>query len=182
MVEMMQNLTATLAVVAGVGAVLLVVARAAAGMFPFASRLGGAVIAARAPLTFAVAAVATAGSLYFSEVAGYIPCRLCWFQRIAMYPISVVALVALIRRDRGARWYVLPLAVIGAAVSAYHVMIEWGWLNDSESCALFGPSCADVWFEAFGFVTLALMAFAGFVSIIVLNTVSFGPVDPQETP
>ena len=178
----MQNVTALLAIVAGVGALLIVIARVAASRVPAAAAAGRAVIALRAPLTLAVAAVATAGSLYFSESAGYVPCRLCWFQRIAMYPIAVVALVALLRRDRAARWYLLPMAIIGAAISAYHVLIEWGWLNDSESCALFGPSCADVWFEAFGFVTLALMALAGFGSIIVLNTVSFDSVDPQESP
>ena len=178
----MQDTTALLAFVAGGGALLIIVARALAGSNPAAASAGRAVIAMRAPLTFAVAAVATAGSLYFSESAGYVPCRLCWFQRIAMYPIAVVALVALLRRDREARWYILPLAVVGAAISAYHVLIEWGWLDDSESCVLFGPSCADVWFEAFGFVTLALMALAGFVSIIVLNTVSFGSVDPEESP
>ena len=176
----MQNLTALLAFVAGGGAVLVLLARILAPRVRTAVVAGRAVVAMRAPLTFAVAAVATAGSLYFSESAGYVPCRLCWFQRIAMYPIAVVALVALMRRDRGARWYIVPLAAIGAVVSAYHVMIERGWLEDSEACELFGPSCADVWFEAFGFVTLAWMALAGFVSIIVLNTVSFDSVDSQE--
>ena len=65
-------------------------------------------------LAFLVAATATAGSLYFSEVADYVPCQLCWFQRIAMYPLAVVLLVAAIRRDRSVRWYVGPLAAIGA--------------------------------------------------------------------
>lgn len=176
----MQTVTALLAIVAAGGALLVVLARLTATRVPTAATVGRAVIALRAPLTFAVAAVATAGSLYFSESAGYVPCRLCWFQRIAMYPIAVVALVALLRRDRAARWYILPMAVVGAAISTYHVLIEWGWVNDSESCALFGPSCAAVWFEAFGFMTLALMALAGFVSIIVLNTVSFDSVDPEE--
>ena len=176
----MQNLTSILAFVAAGGALLILIARLLAARVPFAATICRTVLAARAPLTFAIAAVATAGSLYFSESAGYVPCRLCWFQRIAMYPIAVIALVALLRRDRAARWYIVPLAVIGVAISTYHVLIEWGWLNDSEACALFGPSCADVWFEAFGFVTLALMALAGFLSIIVLNTVSFDSVDPGE--
>jgi disulfide bond formation protein DsbB len=180
MVEAMENLTAVLAVIAVVGSALIIVAKLLAPAVPAAAAAGRAVIGLRAQLTFAVAAVATAGSLYFSESAGYVPCRLCWFQRVAMYPIAVIALVALIRRDREARWYILPLAVIGALISSYHVLIEWGWVNDSESCALFGPSCADVWFESFGFVTLALMAWAGFVSIIVLNTVSFDAVDSEE--
>ena len=169
----MHVITALLALVAATGSVLLVVARLAGDRLPVAWSIGRAVTGRRAEITFAIAVVATAGSLYFSEVANYVPCRLCWFQRIAMYPMAVVALVGLIRRDAAARWYLLPLAAVGGAVSAYHSMIEQGWLADSESCGLVGPSCADVWFRAFGFMTLALMALAGFVSIIVLNTISF---------
>lgn len=177
----METLTAVLALVAGGGAVLIVVARVLAPSVPVAAAAGRAVVALKAPLTLAVAAVATAGSLYFSESVGFVPCRLCWFQRIAMYPIAAVALVALVRRDRAAHWYIVPMAVIGAGISAYHVAIEQGWVNDSGSCLAFGPSCADIWFEAFGFITLALMAFAGFVSIIVLNTVSFDTAEMKET-
>lgn len=169
----MELVTSVLALVAGVGAVLIVVARLLAGRVPVAGRLGAAVSARREWLTLAVAGIATLGSLYFSEVADYVPCRLCWFQRIAMYPIALIALVALIRKDPGARWYTVPLAVIGTGISSYHYLIERGVLSDTESCALFGPSCADVWFEEFGFVTLAFMALAGFVAIVVLNTVSF---------
>lgn len=180
MVDTVEWATSILALIAGIGAVAILVARVLASRVPVAAAAGRAVVAMRAPLTFAVAAVAMAGSLYFSESAGYVPCRLCWFQRIAMYPIAVVALVALVRRDRTARWYMLPMATIGAAISLYHWLIERGVLNDSESCVLFGPSCADVWFEMFGFVTLAFMALAGFVSIIVLNTVSFPPADSRQ--
>ena len=53
------------------------------------------------------------------------PCRLCWFQRIAMYPLAVILLVAAIRRDRGVRWYAIPLAALGACVSIYHYLVEW---------------------------------------------------------
>ena len=134
------------------------------------------------PLTLAVGAVSMFGSLYFSEIADYVPCRLCWFQRIAMYPIALVAFVALRRRDAAARWYVVPMAVAGAGVSSYHYLIERGVLNDSDSCALFGPSCADIWFEEFGFVTLAFMALAGFVAIIVVNTVSFPSAGHRAAP
>ncbi|NDE79574.1 MAG: disulfide bond formation protein B, partial [Actinobacteria bacterium] len=55
-------------------------------------------------LAWLVAAVATAGSLYFSEIADYVPCRLCWFQRVCMYPLAGILLVAAIRRDRNVRW------------------------------------------------------------------------------
>ncbi|MEO6653949.1 MAG: disulfide bond formation protein B [Ilumatobacteraceae bacterium] len=180
MVDAVQVVTAVLALNAAAGSLLIVVARVVDGRLPFARSIGRALIARRVELTLAVASVATAGSLYFSEVAEYIPCRLCWFQRIAMYPIAVIALVGLLRHDRDARWYVLPLATIGAGVSSYHSMIEQGWLSDSESCSLFGPSCADVWFRTFGFMTLALMALAGFVSIIVLNTISFDSANTDQ--
>jgi len=174
-VETVQFVTSLLALVAAFGAVGIIVAKLVGRWLPWAQSAGRAVTGARRELTFAIAAVSLVGSLYFSESAGYIPCRLCWFQRIAMYPIALVGLVALLRRDRASHWYVVPFAVIGGAISLYHYLIERGVIADSESCALFGPSCADVWFETFGFVTLAFMALAGFVSIIVLNTVSFPP-------
>ena len=178
----MQTLTSVLAILAGAGAVLIVVARLLAPRSALAARLGRQVVGARRPLTLAVAGVALLGSLYFSEIADYVPCRLCWFQRIAMYPIALVALVALVRRDAGARWYFLPMAVIGAGISTYHYLIEWGVLADSETCDLFGPPCSAVWYREFGFVTLAFAALAGFVAIIVLNTVSFDSVaTPQES-
>lgn len=179
MVRTMEAVTAVLALIAGAGALLLVISRVLAGRSAVAARLGATVAGARRPLTFAVAAVAMAGSLYFSEVADYLPCRLCWFQRIAMYPIALVALVSMLRRE-DARWYVVPMAAIGASISTYHYLIEWGVLADSESCVLFGPACADVWFREFGFVSLAFMALAGFVAVIVLNTVSFESVRTEE--
>lgn len=123
-------------------------------------------------IAFLVAAVAMAGSLYFSESAHFAPCRLCWFQRIAMYPLAVILLVAALRRDRSARWYVVPVAAIGACISLYHYIIEWRPELEVGSCAAFGPSCSDVYFREFGFVTLSFMALCGFVAIIVLNTMA----------
>jgi disulfide bond formation protein DsbB len=173
MEETMQSVTAGLAIVAGFGALALVVARLLAPAVPAAGLLGARIVSWRAPLTLLVAAVATAGSLYFSEVVHYVPCRLCWFQRVAMYPITVIALVGLLRRDRGARWYLLPLAAIGLLISSYHYLIEWKPALDTGACALFGPACSDIWFRSFGFVTLAFMALCGFAFIIVVNLIRF---------
>jgi disulfide bond formation protein DsbB len=116
-----------------------------------------------------LAPIATIGSLYFSEVAGFVPCRLCWFQRIAMYPLAPILLVAAVRRDRLVGWYVIPLAVTGAGVAGYHSLIEWRPSLEGGACSAFGPSCADIWFREFGFVTLAFMALVGFLSIIVFT-------------
>lgn len=181
MVEAMQLVTAVCALLAGAGAVLLVVARLLASRMPSAARFGRAVVAARTPLTLLVAGAATLGSLYFSEFADYVPCRLCWFQRIAMYPIALVALVAVLRRDRDARWYILPMAAAGIAVSTWHYLLEWNPTWEGEACGLVGPACSVLWFRTFDFVSLALMALCGFAAIIVVNVVSFGPSADEPT-
>ena len=95
------------------------------------------------------------------------PCQLCWYQRIAMYPLAPVLLVAALRRDRAVRWYVGPIAAIGAVISTYHYLVEWRPSLDGGVCGI-GPSCADIWFRELGFATLAFMALSGFIAILVL--------------
>ena len=75
-------------------------------------------------LAWLVALVATAGSLYYSEVANFIPCPLCWYERIAMYPLAVVLLVAALTRDRRGVLYTAALPVVGAAIAIWHVYLE----------------------------------------------------------
>jgi disulfide bond formation protein DsbB len=172
--ETAQLFFSLLAIAAGLGSIVYL------GLW-IASRLGsdgaadiGRSVADAAPwLAFVVAATATLGSLYFSEVAHFIPCRLCWFQRIAMYPLSAVLLVGAIRRDPGLRWYVGPIALVGAGVAAYHTLLEWKPELDTGACELSGPSCTDVWFEEFGFVTLATMSLIGFLTILLLMFLRF---------
>jgi disulfide bond formation protein DsbB len=172
--------TSILALVALAGAVLLVIARLLAPRVPLAATAGAAVADAAPWLAFLVAGTAMAGSLYFSEVADYVPCKLCWYQRIAMYPLAVILLIAAIRRDRSARWYVVPICIAGAAVSSYHYLLEWKPSLEGGACSAVGPACADIWFRELGFVTLAFMALAGFFSIIVLSLVTFPPPDGGE--
>jgi disulfide bond formation protein DsbB len=120
------------------------------------------------PLAFVVALTCMLGSLYFSQIADFTPCNLCWYQRIAMYPLSVLLLVAVIRRDRDIRFYVVPLAVIGAAISLYHFLVErFPSLEASGVCTLAVP-CTQVWFRRFGFITLPFMALSGFLLIVSL--------------
>jgi disulfide bond formation protein DsbB len=172
-VDTVEIFTSMLALVALAGAVLLVVARLLASVFPVAGEAGSAVAGAGPWLAFLVAGGATAGSLYFSEVADYVPCRLCWFQRTAMYPLSVILLVAAIRHDRAARFYVVPIAAVGALVSSYHYLLEWKPSLEGGACSAVGPACADIWFRELGFVTLAFMALACFITIIVFSLVTF---------
>ena len=175
----MQVITAVLALLAAALAVSTVAARLLAGRVRMAARIVSAIGAQRNAITLAIGATATAGSLYFSEVAHYIPCRLCWFQRVAMYPIGVLALVGLLRRDRGARWYVVPFAAVGLPISVYHYLIEWKPGLDTGGCALFGPACTDIWFRTFGFATLAFMALCGFAAVLAVNLIA---PNPREVP
>jgi disulfide bond formation protein DsbB len=119
------------------------------------------------PLAAAIATVASAGSLYLSEVAGYIPCTLCWYQRIAMYPLVVILGVASWRRDREVWRTALPLAIIGSIIAVWHILIErnptWGGVCDPNA------PCSLLWVEEFGFLTLPTMALIGFVAIGVLS-------------
>ena len=172
--ETAQLFFALLTFVAAGGTIGIVVLRiAAAAGSDGAARVGAMISEEGVHLAFIVAAASTLGSLYFSEVAEFVPCRLCWFQRIAMYPLSVVLLVGAIRRDAAVRWYAGPLAVIGAIIAGYHTLIEWRPELDTGTCDLSGPSCTAVWFREFGFVSLALMSLVGFLTILALLFVRF---------
>jgi disulfide bond formation protein DsbB len=118
-------------------------------------------------LAFIVAAVATGGSLYLSEVAHFTPCRLCWFQRAAMYPLVPVLAVAAWRRATNVRRLAIPLAAIGATISAYHVLVERFPTLESDVCDPTNP-CTAIWFERFGYLTIPAMALSAFALIITL--------------
>jgi disulfide bond formation protein DsbB len=114
-----------------------------------------------------VAAVATIGSLVYSEVVHFVPCRLCWFQRIFMYPLAIVLLVGAIRKDLAAKFYALPLALLGLATSIYHYIVEIYPSLEGGSCDPLNP-CSARHVEVFGFVSIPFMAGAGFTLIAVL--------------
>jgi disulfide bond formation protein DsbB len=118
-------------------------------------------------LAFAVAATATAGSLYFSEVAHFPPCELCWYQRIAMYPLVPLLGIAAWRRDTAIRPYATVLAALGAAVSAYHVLLERFPTLASSGCDPTNP-CTLIWVRRFGYLTIPAMALTAFLLILVL--------------
>ena len=127
-----------------------------------------------------VAGAATAGSLIYSEVYLFEPCRLCWYQRIAMYPLVVILGIAAVRGDVSVRRYVAPIAVIGAAISIWHIGVERLPGLPSGSCSISAP-CDLIWVERFGFVTIPVMALAGFLAILTLLLVYAGRGDDTET-
>jgi disulfide bond formation protein DsbB len=115
---------------------------------------------------FVVAAVATGGSLFLSEVAGFIPCELCWYQRICMYPLSILTLFAAVHGDYRIARYVLPLPVVGACVSIFHLLVENHVVATPQGCQL-GAGCAVKWINYFGYMTIPTLALTAFVLLIV---------------
>jgi disulfide bond formation protein DsbB len=123
---------------------------------------------------FLVAAIATGGSLYFSQVANFVPCELCWFQRICMYPLSIVLLLAALAGDFRVARYLLPLPIVGAGVSIYHLLVENKVVGQTSQCLASAPGgCATKWINEFGYMTiptLALTAFLLLIGFLVLAT------------
>jgi disulfide bond formation protein DsbB len=119
------------------------------------------------PLAALVAAGAMGGSLYFSEVADFIPCELCWFQRIAMYPLAVVLTLAAVRRDRAILPYAATLAGAGLLISLYHVQLQ-AFPDQGSFCELANP-CSESWVEALGFMTIPQMAAIAFALVLALT-------------
>jgi len=115
-------------------------------------------------LVFLVSSIATAGSLFFSEIAGFSPCELCWYQRICMYPLTIITLLAALANDRRMARYLLPLPLVGAGVSIYHLLVENGVVEQAKACLLSAPGgCATKWINEFGYVTIPTLALTGFV-------------------
>jgi disulfide bond formation protein DsbB len=118
-------------------------------------------------LVFLIALVSMLGSLYYSEIVGYPPCSLCWYQRIAMYPLVVIMGIAAWKGDSAIRRYVVPIMVIGGVLALYQYII--GYVPDAEilGCTL-DVSCTERYIWEFGFVDFPFMSFVGFSLMIAL--------------
>jgi disulfide bond formation protein DsbB len=128
------------------------------------------------------ALVATLGSLFFSEVSQFIPCRLCWFQRIGMYPLAALLLIAAIRRDyRGGALYGLPCAVFGALVAIYHIYIEYHPEAETAGCKI-GAPCTTKWIDKLGYITIPVLALTAFLTIITLLSMALSHSRSRSAP
>ncbi|MDO8770805.1 MAG: disulfide bond formation protein B [Burkholderiaceae bacterium] len=110
----------------------------------------------------------TLGSLFFSEVMQLQPCLLCWYQRIAMFPLVLVLGIGLYRQDSGSVLYGLALAAVGWAVAGYHLLLYSGWIPENLQPCSKGLSCADVDLRLVGFLTIPLMSLLAFSMIVGL--------------
>jgi disulfide bond formation protein DsbB len=121
-----------------------------------------------AHVAWAQTIIATSGSLVFSEVMGYVPCALCWYQRILMYPLVIIIAVGILNLDDGVRKYVLPLSFIGYVIAFYHNFLYFGFVTEETlNVCTTGVSCTTRWFEWFGFISIPQLSLIAFTVVIL---------------
>ncbi|MGG3449970.1 disulfide oxidoreductase [Domibacillus aminovorans] len=114
-----------------------------------------------------VAVIATLGSLYFSEIKEFVPCELCWIQRIFMYPLAIILGIAAFNNEMNMKKYVLPLSIIGGSISFYHYLVQKvPGFAEIKPCVQ-GVPCNIQYINWFGFVTIPFLALTAFTLISI---------------
>ncbi|MCO4793376.1 MAG: disulfide bond formation protein B [Bacteriovoracaceae bacterium] len=113
-----------------------------------------------------IAAISALGSLFFSEVMEFPPCVLCWYQRIAMYPLVFILLVGSFKPARVTFSFALPLVITGWIIALYHNLLHYEIVPETASPCLEGVSCSTVYINWFGFITIPMLSFISFSIIL----------------
>lgn len=122
-------------------------------------------------VAWVIALVAVVGSLYFSEVRGFAPCVLCWYQRIAIYPLIVLLPIGILKKDPRIADYVLSLTVVGLLISIFQNLLYYKVIPESISPCTAGVSCTTKYVEYFGFISIPLLSFIALASITYVMVV-----------
>lgn len=122
------------------------------------------------PFALTVSLVATLGSLFYSEVLGFEPCKLCWFQRILMYPQPVLYLVAHLKKKKDVYLYTLPLSIIGIVIASYHYLLQRG-MSPLTPCGTVGysVSCSTTFVMEYGYITIPMQSLTAFLLLFFLG-------------
>jgi disulfide bond formation protein DsbB len=125
--------------------------------------------------------IAMLGSLYFSEVMGFVPCDLCWYQRILMYPLTIILAAGLLLRDRHLPKIVLPLSSLGVLIALYHYLLEkTDWFDAIQVCRN-GVACTTLWINWLGFITIPFLSLTAFTIITLMCIVAISAGEPDES-
>jgi disulfide bond formation protein DsbB len=119
-------------------------------------------------LAFLVSLIATLGSLFFSQIMNFIPCSLCWYQRIFMYPLVFLFLMNLLFPDDKIFKYTFPLVLIGWIISIYHNLLMYKIIPEDLSPCVQGVPCSTVYINWLGFITIPLLSFFAYTIILIL--------------
>lgn len=120
------------------------------------------------PYAFVTAMLATFGSLYYSEIAHFEPCKYCWFQRILMYPLFPIIWIGMKLKDKNLKKYVLSLSIPGTLLAGYHYLTQLGLLPSTCLATGYSVGCAKVFVMTFGYITIPMMSFTAFLLITVI--------------
>ena len=120
-----------------------------------------------------IALLSVAISLYYSDIRGFVPCNLCWYARILMYPLVVILGVGIIRRERQALYYAGPLVLAGWLLTLYHSLIQWGIIHETITRCIATVPCTTKYVNYFGFITIPFLGWLAFSAIAASLLVMF---------
>lgn len=119
-------------------------------------------------IIFFIALTGTLMSLYYSEVEELTPCILCWYQRILLYPVTIIAFISIVAKDIKAWRYILPMSLLGMVFGAYNYALQkTDWFETLGTCSPDNP-CSKIDLEYLGFITIPFMSFVAFWVITML--------------
>lgn len=119
-------------------------------------------------LIWIIAIGAMFGSLFFSEVLGYAPCVLCWYQRIFWYPLVILVPLGIIRADSAIKTYIKALVIPGGIIALYHTLLSWSIIPEKLAPCKVGVSCLTKYINWFGFINIPFLSLLGFLTIIAI--------------
>lgn len=122
---------------------------------------------------FIVALVSMFGSLFYSEIAKYTPCVLCWYQRILIYPQVLLLGLAFVKKDTHIAFYSIVMSILGAGIALYHYLMQINVIGEILPCSTVGysVSCAEKFGMTFGYITIPMMALSAYLLILMLMLV-----------
>ena len=118
-------------------------------------------------LSFLTATIATFGSLFFSEIMQFVPCNMCWYQRIFMYPLVLIFLINLLYPDDKLLKYSMPLVLVGLFFAIYHNLLMFGIIPESVVPCVQGVPCSTVYLNWLGFITIPLLSLVAYSMIVI---------------
>lgn len=119
-------------------------------------------------ISWIIAMFATFGSLFFSVVMEFTPCSLCWYQRVAMYPLAVIFLFGVYDEDQSCMRTSIPFTLIGWTIALYHNLLQWEIIPESASPCLSGVPCSAKWINWFGFISIPFLSLIAFTILLII--------------
>ncbi len=123
----------------------------------------------------AISLIATFSSLYYSEILNFVPCKLCWIQRIFMYPQVILLAIAVWFHDLKIKMYLIPLCILGSATATYHYLTQRFPEVFPISCSSTEVSCAFTYGFDFGYITIPMMSLTAFILLIIFLSIASHP-------